>query len=84
MAKALGWAHCTVPDIPSGMMHHSGSTTVTILQKQPIQAVPCVVLHHAPYKMVFYFLHLEQPTSFSHILITYVLVFLGIMTPFYG
>lgn len=84
MAKALGRAHCTVSDILSGMLQHSGSTPVTVLQKQPIQAVPCVLLHHDPYKIAFYFLHLEQPTPFSHIPITYVLVFSGIMAPFYG
>lgn len=78
MAKALGWAHCTVPDILSGTLQNSGSTPVTVLH----HPVWCSIMIHT--RWCFIFLHLELPTSFSHILITYVLVFLGIMAPFYG
>lgn len=54
LTKALGWVHCPVPDTLSGMLH-AGNASVMVLQKQPIEAVPHVVLHHAPYEPVLGF-----------------------------
>lgn len=77
LIKAYGWVCYPVPDVLSGMLDHPSNISIMVLQKQPIQAVPHMLLHRAASKLVLGFCMLGAPIPFRHILLAYVLAFLG-------
>lgn len=78
LTKALGWVHCPVPDTLSGMLR-AGNASLMVLQKQPKRQGPiwCSIMLHT--SQCWDFARQEQPIPCRHVLLAYVLVFLGTM-----